>query len=635
MVINLAGGKTIRLTMAQTLCRFLGQQLIEIDGLQKKYVQGVMGIFGHGNVTGIGQALEQGEGGLQYIRIQNEQAGVLTAVAYAKQTDRLGIFAVTSSIGPGASNMITGAANATINRIPVLLLPGDIFACRQPDPVLQQTENPQDYTNVVNDCFKPVCRYWDRIDRPEQLMTAALNAMRVLTDPAVTGAVCLCLPQDVQCEAYSYPEEFFKQRVWRFDRRPISQESLKIAIDKIKSKKTPLLVAGGGVHYALATKTLKDFVESTGIPVAETHAGKSVLPWNHPLNLGGLGVMGTQAANAIAKDADLIIAVGTRLMDFTTSSKAAFLNPNVEILHINIAGFDAFKMEGIPILADAREALITLTTELKSLHYRVDPAYTARISKLKVAWDKEVDRLYAMAPPAGSPKGFLAQTAVIGALNNFVSDQDVVVCASGSIPGDLQRLWRPVLPKSYHLEYGYSCMGYEVAGGLGVKYAIGPDRQVWVLVGDGSYLMMHTEIVTSIMEHQKLNIIVVDSKGFNSINNLAMGMGSDGFGNDLKEREGKTERLVGPLVNIDFAANGRSYGAVAFTANSIEEFKGALQKAQQEVKTTVIHVKIVKDTNSGNYDSWWRVGVSQVSKMPKVDQAAKKMEDQVRTARLY
>ncbi len=634
-MIDLASGKTIRLTMAQALCRFLGQQLIEIDGLRKKFVQGVMGIFGHGNVTGIGQALEQGEGDLRYIRIQNEQAGVLTAVAYAKQTDRLGIFAVTTSIGPGASNMITGAAAATVNRVPVLLLPGDIFACRQPDPVLQQTEDPQNYTNVVNDCFKPVCRYWDRIVRPEQLMVAALNAMRVLTDPADTGAVCLCLPQDVQCEAYDYPEEFFKQRIWRIDRRPISQESLKIAIDKIKTKKAPLLVAGGGVHYSLATKILKDFVEITGIPVAETHAGKSALPWNHPLNLGGLGVMGTLAANTIAKDADLIIAVGTRLMDFTTTSKAAFLDPNVEILHVNVAGFDAIKMDGIPILADAREALTAMIGELKALHYRVDPAYSARISKLKSAWDKEVDRLYGMVPPKGSPKGFLAQTAVIGALNNFMSDQDVVVCAAGSMPGDLQRLWRPVLPKSYNLEYGYSCMGYEIAGGVGVKYAIGPDRQVWVLVGDGSYLMMHTEIVTSLMEHQKINIILLDSKGFNSINNLATGMGSVGFGNDLKERDEKTERLVGPVADIDFAANARSFGTVAYSVNSIDEFKAALQKVTQETKTTLIHVKIVKGTNSGNYESWWRVGVSGVSKMPKVDEAAKKMEEQVKTARPY
>lgn len=634
-MIELTSGKTIRLTMAQALCRFLGQQLIEIDGLRKKFVQGVMGIFGHGNVTGIGQALEQGEGNLRYIRVQNEQAGVLTAVAYAKQTDRLGIFAVTSSIGPGASNMITGAATATVNRIPVLLLPGDIFACRQPDPVLQQTENPNDYTNVVNDCFKPVCRYWDRIERPEQLMIGALNAMRVLTDPADTGAVCLCLPQDVQGEPYDYPEEFFKQRVWRIDRRPVSQESLKIAIDKIKGKKTPLIVAGGGVHYSLATKALKDFAESTGIPVAETHAGKSALPWNHTLNLGGLGVMGTEAANVIAKDADLVIAVGTRWMDFTTTSKAAFLNPNVEILHINVARFDAFKMDGIAILADAREALVAITSELKSLRYRVDPAYSARISKVKTEWDKEVNRLYSMAPPQGSPKGFLAQTAVIGALNSFVDDQDVVVCAAGSMPGDLQRLWRPILPKSYNLEYGFSCMGYEVAGGVGVKFAIGQDRQVWVLVGDGSYLMMHTEIVTSMMEHQKLNIIVVDSKGFNSINNLATGMGSAGFGNDLKERDAKTERLVGPIVDIDFAANGRSFGAVAYSANSIEEFKAALQKARQETKTTVIHVKIVKGTNSGNYESWWRVGVSGVSKMPAVNEAAKKMEGQVKTARPY
>jgi len=606
-----------------------------MDGERRKFVQGVMGIFGHGCVTGMGQALEQQEGGLRYIRIQNEQAGVHTAVAYAKQVNRLGIYAVLSSIGPGASNMITGAATATVNRVPVLLLPSDIFADRQPDPVLQQTEDPSNYTSVVNDCFKPVSRYWDRIYRPDQLMVAALNAMRVLTDPADTGAVVLCLPQDVQCEAYDYPEDFFAERVWRVDRRPISSESLRLAGDLIKAAKAPLLIAGGGVHYSLATDALKRFVEATGIPVAETEAGKSALPWNHPLNLGGMGVMGTSAANIAARDADLIIAVGTRLMDFTTISKAAFQNPDVKLIHINVSLFDALKMDGVPVLADAREALTTLTDLLEAAGYGTDAEYRDLVACLKADWDAEVDRLYAAEPPEGAPAGYLAQTAVFGAVNRACRDEDVVICAAGSLPGDLQRLWRSVLPKNFHLEYGFSCMGYETPGGLGVKYAIGPDREVFVIVGDGSYLMMHTELVTSLMEHQKIILVLFNSLGFNSINNLSIGNGSDGFGNDLRERNPDTGLLDGAPVDIDFAANARSYGCAAYTVNSMAELEEALQSARNETKTTLIHVHVVKGTNSNGYNSWWRVGVAEVSAKPRVQAAYEDMQEKRKMARKY
>lgn len=624
--------KTIRLTMSQALVRFLANQYIELDGKKQKFVHGVFGIFGHGNVTGVGIALEEHPEYLTYHRIMNEQGGALAALGAAKHLNRLGCFATLSSIGPGATNMITAAAAASVDRIPLLLLAGDIFADRQPDPVLQQIENPADPNLVANDCFKPVCKYWDRIMRPEQLMTAGINAMRVLTDPAETGAVCLCLPQDVQCEAYDYPEDFFKERIYRIDRRPISPESLKIVVDKIKTKKQPLIIAGGGVHYSFATKELKKFVEMTGIPVALTNAGKCVLRAEQPQNLGGMGVMGTLAANKIAKDADLIIAIGTRLMDFTTISKAAFLNPQVEIIGINICNYDAYKMEAIPIVADAKEALKSITEELKKIGYKVEEAYSKRITSLRAEWDKEVDRLYAIKPNPG--ERYLPQTAVIGVLNNFLGENDVIINAAGSVPGDLQRLWRCKGLKTYNVEYGYSTMGYEIPCGMAIKM-VDPARDVYVIIGDGSYLMMHSEIVTSLMENKKFVILCFDSEGFNSINNLSTGQGSDGFGNELRDRDAKTGLLKGDFHLIDFAANARSYGATAFTVNSLEELQDALQKAKSEPKTTLIHLKIKRGSNSGGYESWWRVGVSEVSPLPKVQAARKKMDELMKTARKY
>ena len=624
--------KTIRLTMAQALIKFLANQYVQIDGKKHKFVRGIFGIFGHGNVTGLGIALEQYPEYLIYYRVQNEQGGVLAAIGAAKHLNRLGCFAVTSSIGPGATNMVTGAAVATVNRIPVLLLPGDIFADRQPDPVLQQVEQPQDPNLVANDCFKPVCKYWDRISRPEQLLNAAINAMRVLTDPIETGAVCLCIPQDVQVEAYDYPEDFFRERIHRIDRRPISRETLEIAVAKIRAKKKPLIIAGGGVHYALATDQLEEFVRITGIPVAFTNAGKSALRWDHPQSLGGMGVMGTLAANKIAKESDLIIAIGTRLTDFTTISKGAFQNPSVEFLSINVSTLDAYKMEAVQVLADAKEALMALTTELKKLGYAVDVIYSMHIKHLKVEWEKEVDRLYNLKPDPGSI--YLPQSAVIGVLNDFLSDTAVIINAAGSVPGDLQRLWRCKNKKTYHVEYGYSTMGYEIPAGLGIKL-VDPDREVFVIIGDGSYLMLHTELVTSLMEQRKIVILCFDSEGFNSINSLSTSQGSTGFGNELRARDPSTGLLSGPFNLIDFAANARSYGAVGYTANSLEELRNCLQKAKGEQKTTLIHLKIKRGSQSQGYESWWRVGVSEVSTMKKVQEARKKMEDLMKNAKKY
>jgi 3D-(3,5/4)-trihydroxycyclohexane-1,2-dione acylhydrolase (decyclizing) len=619
--------KTIRLTMAQALLKFLNNQYIEIDGQEHKFVKGVMGIFGHGNVTGIGQALEQEKNGLPFIQGKNEQGMVHAAIAYAKQKNRLEIFACTTSIGPGALNMVTAAGTATVNRIPVLLLPGDVFACRQPDPVLQQLENPSDYTVTVNDAFKPVSKYWDRIVRPEQLMIAALHAMRVLTDPADTGAVTLCLPQDVQCEAYDYPVEFFEKRVHHIERRKLSDAARDRAVELIRRKKRPLLVCGGGVHYSLATKELIKFAEAFHIPVAETQAGKSALPWDHPLNVGGIGVTGSLAANLLAKEADLVIGVGTRFGDFTTSSKFAFQNPNVEFLNINVSSYDALKMNALTLVADAKEALVSLTRGLKEIGYKSGYEH-AEISSLKAEWDKEVDRLYAIEREEG-----LAQTRVLGVLNECLDEKDIIVCAAGSLPGDLHRLWRSRTPKTYHMEYGFSCMGYEVSGALGVKLAE-PDREVYALVGDGSYLMLHSELVTSLQEGYKITVLLFDNHGFQCIHNLQRAHGSEGFGNEFRYRSAETNRLTGEFMEIDFAAHARSLGAKGYTVRNMEELKEALERAKRETVSTLIDIKVLPGTNTEGYESWWRVGIAEVSASEKVQKAYEEMQRHLAAVKL-
>lgn len=621
--------KTIRLTMAQALLRFLDNQYVSIDGKEHKFVKGMLGIFGHGNVTGIGEALEYMPHSLTYIRGSNEQGLVHVATAYAKQKNRLGIFAVTSSIGPGATNMITGAATATVNRIPVLLLPGDVFACRQPDPVLQQLEVPGDYTATVNDCFKPVSRYWDRIIRPEQLMTAMLNAFRVLTDPVDTGAVTICLPQDVQAEAYDYPASFFARRTHHIERRPISRRALDAAVGKILKAKKPLIIAGGGVHYSLATKELADFAQAFGIPVAETQAGKSAIRWDSACSVGGIGVTGTKAANLLAKDADVIFAIGSRLTDFTTSSKQLFQNPAAEILNLNVSAFDGLKMDSTLLLADAKEALVAIKRELMRRKYRTSSAYQKRIRRLKKEWDGEVDRLYGMRA-----KGEISQTAVVGAVNNFLGDGDIILCAAGSLPSDLLRLWRCRKPKSYHMEYGYSCMGYEVAGGLGAKMA-SPASEVYVIISDGSFLMLNSELLTSVQERCKINIVLLDNCGFQCIRSLQMSKGSRGYGNELRYRNPKTKQLDGERIPVDFAQYAESLGVKGYRAHSIADLNDALASAKKEKGSTLIDIKVKPGTMTHGYESWWRVGVAEVSRSKRVTGAYKENLKNIAKCRIY
>ncbi|BBI32945.1 3D-(3,5/4)-trihydroxycyclohexane-1,2-dione acylhydrolase (decyclizing) [Cohnella abietis] len=620
--------KTIRLTMAQALLKFLDQQYISMDGEETKFVHGVMGIFGHGNVTGIGEALERESGNLIFLQGKNEQGMVHAATAYAKQKNRRQIFACTTSIGPGALNMITGAATATVNRIPVLLLPGDNFASRQPDPVLQQLEVPSDYSISANDPFKSVSRFWDRIVRPEQLMSSLLQAMRVLTDPADTGAVTLALPQDVQAEAYDYPADFFDKRVHYLDRRPASHEALQRAVNLIASKKKPLIVAGGGVHYSGAEKELLAFAEAFNIPVAETQAGKSAVPWNHPLSLGGVGTTGTLAANRIAAEADLIIGVGTRFSDFTTASKSAFRSPNVAFLNLNISAFDSVKMQAEYITADAREAITALHKQLSKDGYRSDYA-EGYVKELKVEWDGEVDRLYSLESSTG-----FNQTRALGIINSFIGSKDVIVAAAGSLPGDLHRVWRTTEPKTYHMEYGFSCMGYEVSGAFGVALAE-PEREVYAVLGDGSYLMLHSELVTAIQEGVKLTVLLFDNHGYQCIHNLQRGHGSDGFGNEFRFRSKETGRLNGNYMPIDFAAHARSLGAASYTASNAVELEHALHQAKAEQGPVLVEIKVLPGTNTDGYDSWWNVGVPEVSTDDKVLKAHAEMQKKIQAARPY
>lgn len=621
--------KTIRLTMSQALLKFLDNQFISLDGKEHKFVKGIFGIFGHGNVTGIGEALEYLDTDLMYLQGHNEQGMVHAATAYAKQKNRLEIFACTSSIGPGALNMVTAAATATVNRIPVLLLPGDIFACRQPDPVLQQIEVPTDYTITANDCFKPISKYWDRIERPEQLMTALLNAFRVLTDPVDTGAVTLCLPQDVQAEAYDYPEIFFIKRVHYIDRRELAERALQNAITKITAAKKPLIIAGGGVHYSLACDELADFAEKFGIPVAETQAGKSAINWKHSMSVGGIGVTGTATANLLAQEADLVLVIGSRLGDFTTASKIIFQNPEMQLLHLNLSAFDGYKMDGILLQADAKAGLIALKNALLKLNYHTPDTYRDMIKSYRISWEKEVDRLYHLTMPEGN-----CQTNILGVMNEWISKNDVIVCAAGSLPGDLHRLWRSEKPKTYHLEYGFSCMGYEVAGGLGVKMAQ-PDVEVFVLVGDGSYLMMHSELLTSIQEGYKINIILLNNNGYQCIKNLQMTHGSKGFGNEFRYRSHKTNRLDGEKLTVNFTQYAESLGAKSFYAKNVDELKIALQHAKKSAISTVIAMDVLPNTMSQGYESWWRVGVPEVSQAKAVTASHEKMREQIKRVKLY
>jgi 3D-(3,5/4)-trihydroxycyclohexane-1,2-dione acylhydrolase (decyclizing) len=602
---------TVRLTVAQALVRFLAVQYSERDGVRQRLIPGCFGIFGHGNVAGVAQALLQAsetkEADLPYYLARNEQAMVHASVGFARMRNRLQVMACTASIGPGSTNMVTGAALATINRIPVLLLPSDFFATRAASPVLQELEDPRSYDVSVNDAFKPVSRFWDRINRPEQLPSALLAAMRVLTDPAETGAVTLALPQDVQAEAYDWPEDLFAERTW-FVRRPVPEPAaLARAVEVLSQARNPLIVAGGGVIYSEASDALRQFAEATGIGVADTQAGKGALAWDHPCAAGGVGATGSPVANALAREADVVLGIGTRYSDFTTASRTAFGNPAVRFVNLNVTAFDAGKHAGTALVADAREGLQALSRQMAGYH--VDDAYTAGLNEKNAAWQRVVDEAYHLG------HGPLpAQTEILGALNEFMDDRDVVVQAAGSMPGDLQMLWRARDPKSYHVEYGYSCMGYEIAGGLGAKLAA-PDREVFVLVGDGSYLMMATEIVTAVAEGIKLNIILVQNQGFASIGALSESLGSQRFGTAYRYRNPATGMLDGGILPVDLAANAASLGADVLRTKTMAEFEAALKQARASERTTVIYIETDPLAPVPSSQSWWDVPVSEVSEL--------------------
>lgn len=605
---------TIRLTVAQATIRFLQNQFVRRDDQENPFFAGCFGIFGHGNVAGLGQALQEQQG-LRYYQTRNEQAMVHTAAAYAKMKNRLQTLACTTSIGPGATNMLTAAAGATINRLPVLLLPGDIFARRNVAPVLQQLESEHSQDISVNDCFKPISRYWDRINRPDQLLTALPEAMRVLTSPVDTGAVTLAMPQDVQTEAFDYPAAFFEKRVWTVPRNRPDEAALRTAATWIKTAKRPLIIAGGGVLYSEATAALRALVDATGIPVGETMAGKGSLPYDHPLCAGAIGVTGTSAANRLARDADLIIGIGTRYSDFTTASKTAFQNPDVRFINLNVAEFDAFKHHALPLVGDARATLTELQAALHG--YQVDPAYRAEAQRLHDAWEAEVDRIYGLR---NTP--LVSQGELIGAVNEQGDPAAVMVCAAGSLPGDLHKLWRARHEKQYHLEYGYSCMGYEIAGGLGVKMAA-PEREVYVMVGDGSYLMLSADIVTSIQEGYKLTILLFDNHGYKSIGGLSRSVGSEGFGtryvypqNDVLPDDQAGEAVQ--TLPVDLAANARSLGAQVIECETYDDFVAALEAAREIEHTTVIYIQNDRYVGVPGYESWWDVPVAEVSELDSV-----------------
>jgi 3D-(3,5/4)-trihydroxycyclohexane-1,2-dione acylhydrolase (decyclizing) len=619
--------RTRRLTVAQALVRFLASQHSERDGVTQRLIAGCFGIFGHGNVAGIGQALLEAGDDLRYHQARNEQAMVHAAAGYARMRNRLSTFACTTSIGPGATNMVSGAAGATINRLPVLLLPGDAFATRVANPVLQELEDPRSLDVSVNDCLKPVSRFWDRINRPEQLMPSALAAMAVLTDPAATGAVTLALPQDVQAEAFDFPDELFAERVWPVRRPPPEQRALAAAAALIRSARRPLLVAGGGTIYAEATGELRELCEATGIPVAETQAGKGSLAYDHPSALGAIGVSGTTAANAVARDADVVVGVGTRWSDFTTASRSLFASPRVRFVNLNLAAVDAVKHAGVALLADARPGLAALREALRG--WTVEPGYRRRAAELARDWDATVERAYSLGH--GPP---LAQSEIIGAVNRVSEPRDVVVCAAGSMPGELHRLWRTRDPKGYHVEYGYSCMGYEIAGGLGVKMAA-PEREVWVLVGDGSYLMMAQELVTAVQEEVKLNVVLVQNHGFASIGALSESVGSQRFGTSYRYRERASGRLEGDLLPVDLAANAASLGAEVLHATTVEELRAALASSRKSTRTTVVHVcsdPLLPAPGSG---AWWDVPVAEVAELDTTRAARAGYQERKRDQRTY
>ncbi|MEO8689720.1 MAG: 3D-(3,5/4)-trihydroxycyclohexane-1,2-dione acylhydrolase (decyclizing) [Solirubrobacteraceae bacterium] len=610
----------MRLTVAQALVRFLANQHSERDGVEQRLIAGCFGIFGHGNVAGVGQALLEQRDDMPYVLARNEQAMVHAAAGFARQRNRLSTYACTASVGPGSTNMVTGAALATINRLPVLLLPGDIFATRVASPVLQELEDPSSLDVSVNDCLEPVSRFWDRINRPEQLIASALAAMRVLTDPAETGAVTISLPQDVQAEAYDWPEEFFERRVWHVRRPPAESERLAEAAALLRGARRPLIVSGGGTIYADATGALRALAEATGVPVAETQAGKGSLPYDHLQSVGAIGATGTTAANAIAREADVVFGVGTRWSDFTTASRSVFADPGVRFVNLNVAPVDAVKHAGVALTADARVGLEALRGALTD--WRADPEHTERARSLAAEWDATVEHAYTLG------HGPLpAQSEVLGVVNRVSAPRDVVVCAAGSMPGDLHKLWRTRDPKGYHVEYGFSCMGYEIAGGLGVKLAA-PDREVYVMVGDGSFLMMAQEIVTAVQEQIKLTIVLVQNHGFASIGALSESVGSQRFGTSYRGRDGE-------VLPVDLAAVAAGLGADVRRATTIGDFEAALREAAASPRITVVEVQTDPLLGAPDSEAWWDVPVAEVAALDSTRAARKTYEQNKATQRHY
>ena len=639
--------ETVRLTMAQALVRFLENQYISYDGKEHPFVEGVIMLPGHGNVLGLGQALFQEAKHLKVWQGKNEQGMAHTAVAFAKQMKRKKIIAVTSSVGPGAANMVTAAATATANNIPVLILPGDVYACRQPDPVLQQIEQTHDLSISTNDAFRAVCRYWDRIVRPEQLMSAMISAFRTLTDPANTGAVCIAIPQDVEGEAYDYPVSFFQKRVHRLSRPLPDEDAIAEAAALIKSAKKPLLICGGGVRYSEAHEQFRTFAEKTGIPFGETQAGKGAVLFDHPLNLGGIGVTGCSAANETAKEADVIIGVGTRYTDFTTSSKWLFKD-SAKFVNINVSQFQAMKMDAIPVVADAKKALPVLLEALGG--YKAP--YKDEVVQARSRWEKELERLRNTKfsddyvpevndANAESAKRFakdldscLTQTAVLGAFNLLIDKDDVAIGSSGSLPGDMQRMWCARGLDTYNMEYGYSCMGYEISGALGVKYAIG-DHDVYSMVGDGSFVMLHSELLTAVQEHKKINVCVFNNASFGCINNLQVGHGNDTFCTELRFR-GDDGRHSGPFMAVDFAKIAEGYGCKAFSIRTMDELTKAIKEAKKIKDVPVVFdIRVLPKSMTDGYGSWWRCGDVQVSENPKNLRAYEDHLEHVKDARKY
>lgn len=636
------------MTTAQALVRFLDNQFVSFDGRENRFVEGIFTIFGHGIVCGLGEALDNSPGGLRVYQGKNEQGMAHAAMAFAKQNNRRKIIACASSIGPGAANMITAAATATVNHVPLLLFPADAFSTRQPDPVLQQFEQVNSLATTTNDAYRAVCRYWDRIARPEQLMSAMVNAMRVLTDTAETGAVCISLPQDVEGECYDFPEEFFKKRVHRIVRTVPAREELEDAVARILAAKKPLVICGGGVRYSEAGEALEQFCQEFAIPFAETQSGKTACLSSHPYNIGGLGVTGNSAGNEAAGQADLILGIGTRFSDFTTASKSLF-GEGAEIVAINTSRFDAYKLGAVKVVADAKLAILELGDRLRQAGYR--SGYTEEIVRVKERWEEEMARLSAYTygedfKPligAGDPRtipefhrmtdSVLTQTAVVARVRELIPADAICVGAAGSLPGDLQRMWTSDVRYSYNMEYGYSCMGYEIAGALGSKLAE-PGREVYAMCGDGSFLMLHSELVTSIQEHRKINVLLFDNSGFGCINNLEM---SNGIGNlatefRYRDREGK---LLGDLIPIDFAACAAGYGVRTYRVKNMEELDAALQDSLRQEVSTLIDIKVLPKTMTDGYGAWWHVGLAETSENEKVRCACENKRKNLEKARKY